>query len=207
MDRSTPGLPVQHQLLELAQTHVHRVSDAIRPSHPVSMIQALARASSAVLHPADSPLGHPVTEVRRPGDSLIIFSLTQRPACTLLQPRTTKFNSLSPPIYQIHWFLSDPSQPPESRPLSLLAWMSAVFPSIQHALSGCSPERLLSGLHTTAGVLTKKNLWRPPTAVRKMTEPPALAERPRMAWPRAVMSAPCWPHAAPHGPAAPTQPP
>ena len=35
MDGSTPGLPVHHQLLELAQTHVHRVSDAIQPSHPL----------------------------------------------------------------------------------------------------------------------------------------------------------------------------
>ena len=33
---STPGLPVQHQLLEFTQTHVHRVSDAIQPSHPLS---------------------------------------------------------------------------------------------------------------------------------------------------------------------------
>ena len=33
MDCSTPGLPVHHQLLEFAQTHVHRVSDAIQPSH------------------------------------------------------------------------------------------------------------------------------------------------------------------------------
>ena len=36
MDRLTPGFPVHHQLLELAQTHVHRVSDAIQPSHPLS---------------------------------------------------------------------------------------------------------------------------------------------------------------------------
>ena len=36
MDCSTPGFPVLHQLLELAQTHVHRVSDAIQPSHPLS---------------------------------------------------------------------------------------------------------------------------------------------------------------------------
>ena len=32
---STPGLPVHHQLPEFTQTHVHRVSDAIQPSHPV----------------------------------------------------------------------------------------------------------------------------------------------------------------------------
>ena len=36
MDYSTPGFPVRHQLPELAQTHVHRVSDAIQPSHPLS---------------------------------------------------------------------------------------------------------------------------------------------------------------------------
>ena len=36
MNRSTPGLPVHHQLLELTQTHVHRVGDAIQPPHPLS---------------------------------------------------------------------------------------------------------------------------------------------------------------------------
>ena len=36
MNRSTPGLPVHHQLLEFTQTQVHRVSDAIQPSHPPS---------------------------------------------------------------------------------------------------------------------------------------------------------------------------
>ena len=34
-DCSTPGFPVHHQLLELAQTQAHRVGDAIRPSHPL----------------------------------------------------------------------------------------------------------------------------------------------------------------------------
>jgi len=33
MNRSTPGLPVHHQLPEFTQTHIHRVSDAIQPSH------------------------------------------------------------------------------------------------------------------------------------------------------------------------------
>ena len=36
MDRSMPGLPDHHQLLEFTQTHVHWVSDAIQPSHPLS---------------------------------------------------------------------------------------------------------------------------------------------------------------------------
>ena len=35
MNRSMPGLPVHHQLLEFTETHVHRVSDAIQPSHPL----------------------------------------------------------------------------------------------------------------------------------------------------------------------------
>ena len=36
MNHSTPGLTVHHQLPEFTQTHVHRVSDAIQPSHPLS---------------------------------------------------------------------------------------------------------------------------------------------------------------------------
>ena len=36
MNHSMPGLPVHHQLLESTQTHVHWVSDAIQPSHPLS---------------------------------------------------------------------------------------------------------------------------------------------------------------------------
>ena len=36
MDCSTPGFPVHHQLLELTETHIHRVGDAIQPSHPLS---------------------------------------------------------------------------------------------------------------------------------------------------------------------------
>ena len=36
MNRSTPGLPVRHHLTEFTQTHVHRVRDAIQPSHPQS---------------------------------------------------------------------------------------------------------------------------------------------------------------------------
>ena len=36
MDCSTRGFPVHHQLLELAQTHIHQVSVAIQPTHPLS---------------------------------------------------------------------------------------------------------------------------------------------------------------------------
>ena len=42
MDCSTQGFPVHHQLLELAQTHIRRVSNAIHPSHPLSSPSAAA---------------------------------------------------------------------------------------------------------------------------------------------------------------------
>ena len=38
MNRCTPGLPVHHQLPESTQTHVHRVGDAIQPSHPLFVL-------------------------------------------------------------------------------------------------------------------------------------------------------------------------
>ena len=46
MNRSTPGLPVHHQLPEFTQTHVHRVSDAIQPSHPLSSPSLLTPSPS-----------------------------------------------------------------------------------------------------------------------------------------------------------------
>ena len=42
MNHSTPGLPVHHQLPEFTQTHIHRVSDVIQPSHPLSSPSPLA---------------------------------------------------------------------------------------------------------------------------------------------------------------------
>ena len=42
MDHSTPGIPVHHQLPEFTQTHVHCISDAIQPSHPLSSPSPLA---------------------------------------------------------------------------------------------------------------------------------------------------------------------
>ena len=46
MNRSTPGLPVHHQLPEFTQTHVHRVRDAIQPSHPRSSLSPPAPSPS-----------------------------------------------------------------------------------------------------------------------------------------------------------------
>ena len=50
MNRSTPGLPVHHQLPEFTQSHVHRVSDAIQPSHSLSSPSP----------PAPNPSQHPM---------------------------------------------------------------------------------------------------------------------------------------------------
>ena len=41
MNSSTPGLPVHHQLPEFTQTHIHRVGDAIQPSHPTHLCHPL----------------------------------------------------------------------------------------------------------------------------------------------------------------------
>ena len=46
MNRNMPGLPVHHQLPEFTQTHVHQVSDAIQPSHPLSSPSPLAPSPS-----------------------------------------------------------------------------------------------------------------------------------------------------------------
>ena len=47
MNLSTPGLPVHHQLPEFTQTHVHRVSDAIQPSHPLVPISSCPQSFPA----------------------------------------------------------------------------------------------------------------------------------------------------------------
>ena len=45
-DCSTPGLPVHHQLVELTQTHVHRVGDVIQQSHPLLSLQSFTVSGS-----------------------------------------------------------------------------------------------------------------------------------------------------------------
>ena len=44
----SPGLPIHHQLLEFTQTHVHRVRDAIQPSHPLSSPSPPAHSPSSI---------------------------------------------------------------------------------------------------------------------------------------------------------------
>jgi len=54
MDCSMPGFPVHHELLELAQTHGHRVGDAIQPSHPLLSPSLAFTLPSIRVFPSDS---------------------------------------------------------------------------------------------------------------------------------------------------------
>ena len=58
MDCSTPGLPVHHQLPELTQIHVHRVSDAIQPSHPLCPLFFLPSIFSNIMVFSNESLLH-----------------------------------------------------------------------------------------------------------------------------------------------------
>ena len=61
MDCSTPGFPVLHHLLELAQTHVHWISDTIQPSQPVVQFNSLAQSCPTLCDPMNcSTPGLPV---------------------------------------------------------------------------------------------------------------------------------------------------
>ena len=60
MNCRTPGLPVHHELLEFTQTHVHRVGDAIQPSHPLS----------SLFPPAPNPSQHHITSLQIDGETM-----------------------------------------------------------------------------------------------------------------------------------------
>ena len=55
MDCNMSGFPVHHQLLELAETHVHQVSDAIQPSHPLSSFSCLQSFPASGSFPKSQP--------------------------------------------------------------------------------------------------------------------------------------------------------
>ena len=84
MNCSTPGLPVHHQLPEFTQTHVHRVGDAIQPSHPLS-------SSSP---PAPNPSQHQ-TKLGRWWDPSWAISNPKRWCCESAALYASKFGKLS----------------------------------------------------------------------------------------------------------------
>ncbi|CAI9159112.1 unnamed protein product [Rangifer tarandus platyrhynchus] len=95
MNRSTPGLPVHHKLPEFTQTHVHRVSDAIRPSHPLSSPSP----------PAPNPSQHQGSTTS--GYSSVQFSSVTQSCLTLCNPMDSRtpglpVHCLLPQLTQTH---------------------------------------------------------------------------------------------------------
>ena len=68
MNRSTPGLPVHHQLLEITQTHVYRVGDAIQPSHPLSLSLKAVKISSNINTPTQINLRNSSFSITKEGE-------------------------------------------------------------------------------------------------------------------------------------------
>ena len=110
MNRSTPGLPVHHQLPEFTQTHDHQVSDAIQPSHPLS-----SPSHTAPNHSQHQSLfqwvnsSHEVAKVLE--FQLQYHSLQRNPRADLLQtglvgrpcsPRDSQESSLTPQFKSIN---------------------------------------------------------------------------------------------------------
>ena len=89
MNHSMPGLPVHHQLLEFTQTHIHRVSDSIQPSHPLSSPSPFGPAFCIV------QLSHPYMTTGKTMaltrwtfvDKVVslLFNMLSRPVITFLQ--------------------------------------------------------------------------------------------------------------------------
>ena len=110
MNRSTPGLPVHHHLLEFTQTHVHRVCDAVQPSHPLSPTSPSAPNPSqhqSLFQRVNS--SHEVATVLE--FQLYHHSLQRNPRADLLQnglvgspcsPRDSQESSLTPQFKSIN---------------------------------------------------------------------------------------------------------
>ena len=122
MNRSTPGLPVHHQLLEFTQTHVHRVSDAIQPSHPLlspskpSILRCSAIFIVQLSHPYVTT-GKPIALTRwtfvgkvkslllnmlsrlvitcLPRSKRLLISWLQSPSALILEPKKIKSDTVS----------------------------------------------------------------------------------------------------------------
>ena len=72
MNRSTPGLPVHHQLPEFTQTHVHQVGDAIQPSHPLSSSSSTITLRSLLSHSQQAFPDLPLSKLFLPFSAYVI---------------------------------------------------------------------------------------------------------------------------------------
>ena len=137
MNRSTPGLPVHHQLPEFTQTHVHWVSEAIQPSHPLPVPFSSAFDLSQNQSPFQS-----------------VSSSHQVPKALELQLQHWSFNEYSGMIsFKIDWF-------------DLLAVQGSLKSLLQHHCSKtsilqCSAFFIVqhSHPHTPTGKTTALTRW------------------------------------------------
>ena len=84
MDCSMPGFPVHHQLLEFAQTHIHRVDDAFQPSNPLS-----PHLLAICLHTVAFTLTLPSAWLSSFGREVLIFLVTLKLMFPLIQFRAS----------------------------------------------------------------------------------------------------------------------
>ena len=127
MDCSMPGLPVHHQLPEFTQTHIHQVSDAIQPSHPLSSPSPLA----------PNPSQH---------QSLFqwVTSLHQVAKVLEFQLQHQSFQWLFRTDFLYHWLVWCPCSPKDSQESS----PSPQFKSINSLFSNQFSLELDSHIHT-----------------------------------------------------------
>ena len=114
-DCSTPGLPVHHQLLELTQTHVHWVSDAIQPSHP--LLSPSPPAFNLSQHPGLFQWVSPSIQVTLWQVNLLMLCFSKKhqliisvPFCTQLLIHASLAYSVSSP----HWLVGMSQCPPSA---------------------------------------------------------------------------------------------
>ena len=109
MNRSTPGLPVHHKLPDFTQTHIHRVSDAIQPSHPLSSPSPSDQNPPSIRVFSMNQILHEVAKILE--FQLQHYSLQRNPRADLLQnglvgspcsPRDSQESSPTPQFNSIN---------------------------------------------------------------------------------------------------------
>ena len=149
-DCNTPGLPVHHQLPELTQTHVHRVGDAIQPSHPLS--------SPLLLPPSIFPnmrvfSNESVLRIRWPNNKKR-YIYTQSVLCWIVLLQKDMWKSYPPAFMNVIWLGSS---------LYSCNWVKTR--SSSWALNPVKPMSLLEEERNTKGNTLwkhreKKTMWR-----------------------------------------------
>ena len=136
MNRSTPGLPVHHQPPEFTETHVHWVSDAIQPSHPLSPLLLLP----------------PIKSHRHLNFQLLMkFTRSGSPGSTLL-PATldlevTRGHPCVKPLYPDHHSLPPSSRLPHGgRGMSVISHHACAVGFLIVGFRGKGPISLSPGL-------------------------------------------------------------